>query len=165
MFKLDMITALQDFPLDIGDTLYKVYIPEDSETRLYEVKEGTVCGIIAQSFDNDIRAQVRVNNNTYPITAHSLGKSYFFSEDVAKADALMHNIEILKQREERNKKLKERKENITVDMLLEAIKHCTNDHCEDCPLSGIKDCDEFLQSTLEKLLKNETIKESSKENK
>ena len=37
---------------------------------------------------------------------------------------------------------------------------CTADNCEDCPLSGIKECDELLQSTLEKLLKNESIKES-----
>lgn len=165
MSKLDMIAALEDFPLEIGDVIYKVYKPEGSTTGLYEVKKGTVCGIIAYSFDNDVQAQVRVNNNTYTITTRSLNKSYFFSEDEAKADALTHNIEILRLRAEREKQLKERKENITVDMLLDAVKHCTADNCEDCPLSGIKDCDELLYNTLETLLKDETVKEGTKETK
>lgn len=48
-------------------------------------------------------------------------------------------------------------------MLLDAIKHCTTDNCEDCSLLGIKDCDELPYNTLEALLKDETIKEDTKE--
>lgn len=165
MSRLDMIVALEDFPLEIGDVLYKVYRPEGSTTGLYEVKRGTVCSIMAYSFHNDIRAQVRVDNNTYTITTRSLNKSYFVNEDDARADALKLNTEILNERAKRAALLKERKENITVDMLLDAIRCCTTDNCEDCPLLGIKDCDELLYNTLETLLKDETVKEGTKETK
>lgn len=158
-----MIAALEDFPLEIGDVLYKVYKPEDSTTDLYEVKKGTVCGIMAYSFASDIRAQVRVGINTYTITTQSLNKSYFVNEDDAEANALKLNTEILNERAKRAALLKERKENITVDMLLDAIRRCTTDNCEDCPLLGIKDCDELLYNTLETLLKDETVKEGTKE--
>ena len=160
-----MIAALEDFPLEIGDVLYKVYKPEGSTTDLYEVKKGTVCGIMAYSFASDIRAQVSVGNCTYTITTRSLNKSYFVNEDDARADALKLNTEILNERAKRAALLKERKENITVDMLLDAIRRCTTDNCADCPLLGIKDCDELLYNTLETLLKDETVKEGTKETK
>ena len=158
-----MIAALEDFPLEIGDVLYKVYRPEGSTTDLYKVKKGTVCGIMAYSFNNDVQAQVRVSNIIYTVTNHLLGKSYFVNEDDARADALKLNTEILNERAKRAALLKERKENITVDMLLDAIRHCTTDNCEDCPLLGIKECDEFWYNTLETLLNDATVKEGTKE--